>query len=202
MHIGGQEPGLHNGLFLPGRGTGFVVDPTPGRHTAASPFCRIDTNAAIAPDPELQVSGFERYEYKSKGPASATASNFWQVGTCAGLCLFPVVVTGIFPLTEFLNAVTGWDVSISESLETGKRIQTLRQLFNIREGIKASGVRLPNRLAGIPPKSEGPLKGVTIDIDTLVKEYRKAMGWDPDSGYPTEGSLVKLGLEQLVKKYI
>jgi len=35
MHIGGQEPGLHNALFLPSRGTGFVCDPTPGRHTAA-----------------------------------------------------------------------------------------------------------------------------------------------------------------------
>lgn len=201
MHVGGQEPGFQSALFSPGRGTGFVVDPTPGRHTAAGPFTRIDANAAIAPYPELQFSGFERYEYKSKGLASSIASNYWQVGTCAGVCLFPVIFSGIFPLLEFVNAVTGWNISMKEVLETGARIQTLRQLFNIREGIEPSKVRLPKRMVGIPPQSEGPLKGVTIDIDTLTKEYRKAMGWDPDTGHPTEASLTKLGLERLVKEH-
>lgn len=201
MHIGGQEPGFHNALFLPSRGTGFVVDPTPGRHTAAAPFARIDTNPTMAPYPELQFSGFERYEYKSKGTASATASNYWQVGACAGVCLFPVLFSEIFSLLEFVNAVTGWDIFMKEALETGARIQTLRQMFNLKEGIKPSELRLPNRMAGIPPESEGPLKGITIDIDTLAGEYRKAMGWDPDTGYPTEATLAKLGLEKLVKKH-
>lgn len=200
IHVGGQEPGLHNALFLPGRGTGFVADPTPGRHTAAAPFARIDANAAIAPYPQLQPSGFERYEYKSKGPANATASNYWQVGTCTGLCLFPVIFLATFPLIEFVSAVTGWDITLNEALETGARIQTLRQLFNIREGVKPSEIRLPNRLTGIPPKSEGPLTGITIDIGSLTEEYRKAMGWDPDTGYPTEATLERLGLQELVKK--
>jgi aldehyde:ferredoxin oxidoreductase len=34
VHVGGQEPGMHSPLFLPGRGTGYLCDPTPGRHTA------------------------------------------------------------------------------------------------------------------------------------------------------------------------
>jgi len=201
MHVGGQEPGLHNALFWPGRGTGFVADPTPGRHTTAGGFTKVDANATVAPYPELQFSGFERYEYKSKGPASAVASSYWQVGTCAGLCLFPVVFSGIFPLLDFFNAVTGRNISMKEALQTGARIQTLRQLFNIREGVEPVKNRLPDRMAGIPPKSEGPLKGITVDIDSLTKEYRKAMGWDPDSGYPTGDSLAKLGLEELAKKY-
>ena len=201
VHVGGQEPGLHNPLFLPGRGTGYVADPTPGRHTTGGAFTRIDTNTSLAPYPELQFSGFERYEYKSKGPANARASNYWQVGTCAGICLFPGVFSGFFPLLEFINAVTGWNISVKEALQTGARIQTLRQLFNLREGITPSKIRLPERMAGIPPQSEGPLRGITIDIDTLAKEYRKAMGWDPDRGYPTKDCLAELGLEELVKKY-
>lgn len=201
MHIGGQEPGLHNALFLPGRGTGFVGDPTPGRHTTGGGFTKVDTNGTIAPYPGLQFSGFERYEYKSKGPASAVASNYWQVGNCAGLCLFSVVFTGVFPLLDFFSAVTGRDMSVEEVLETGARVQTLRQLFNVREGVGPSKVRLPDRMAGIPPKSEGPMKDITIDIDALAGEYRKAMGWNPDSGYPAEDTLAKLGLTELAKKY-
>ncbi len=54
-------------------------------------------------------------------------------------------------------------------------------------------------MAGVPPQSEGPLKGVTIDIDSLAKEYRTAMGWDPNTGKPTETCLTKLGLYDIVK---
>ncbi|MFC1912188.1 aldehyde ferredoxin oxidoreductase family protein [Chloroflexota bacterium] len=201
MHVGGQEPGLHNALFLPGRGTGMVVDPTPGRHTAAVPFIRCDLNAVAGPYPELKFSSFERYEYKSKGPANAVASKYWQVAASAGVCLFPTLFSGIYPLLEYMNAVTGWEISIEEALATGARIQTLRQMFNIREGITPSQTHLPDRMAGVPPKSEGPLKGITIDIDTLVKEYYKAMEWNENSGKPTDACLTRLGLSELVKSY-
>ncbi|HUT68934.1 MAG TPA: aldehyde ferredoxin oxidoreductase family protein [Dehalococcoidales bacterium] len=199
MHIGGQEPGLHNATFFPGRGTGFVADPTPGRHTAAAPYTRCDVNASAGPYKELQVSGFEKYQYTGKGPAAAANTNYWQVGASAGLCLMPVVVSDCYPLLEFINAVTGWDMSVSEALKTGARIQTLRQLFNVREGIAPSDVRLPDRMAGIPPQSSGPLEGVTINIDTLTREYREAMEWDPKTGKPSEACLTRLGLKGLMK---
>jgi aldehyde:ferredoxin oxidoreductase len=101
-------------------------------------------------------------------------------------------------MLDFLNAVTGWDMGAAEAVETGARIQTLRQCFNIREGIKPSEICLPDRMVGIPPKSEGPLAGITIGIDNLAYEHRKALGWDPDTGYPTEATLERLGLKELV----
>jgi aldehyde:ferredoxin oxidoreductase len=113
-----------------------------------------------------------------------------------------VVFPGSFLLLDFINAVVGWDMTIEEAVKTGARIQTLRHMFNIREGVEpAKHYRLPDRMAGIPPKSEGPLKNITIDIDSLAREYRKAMGWDPDSGQPTKATLAKLGLKELTKKY-
>ena len=200
MHVGGQEPGFHSALFLPSRGTGFVCDPTPGRHTAA-PMARLDAGAgSIAPYPEMQFKDIERYEYKSKGPASARASSYLQVGSSAGVCLFPLIFFGDFPLIEFLNAVTGWDMDIGEALETGARIQTLRQSFNIREGVKPAEVKLPPRMAGNPPQTEGPVAGVTIDIDSLVQEYNKAMGWDAASGHPEASTLERLGLKKLIEE--
>ncbi|MFC2036143.1 aldehyde ferredoxin oxidoreductase family protein [Chloroflexota bacterium] len=199
MHVGGQEPGLHNALFWPGRGAGFVADPTPGRHTAAGPFTRCDINATVGPYKDLKFSGFEQYQYTGKGSSNAIAVNYWQVGTCAGLCLMPVIYSGAFPLLDFIDAVTGWDISLSEALKTGARIQTMRQLFNVREGISPSDVRLPDRLLGIPPKTKGVLKGITVDIDTLASEYRQAMGWDPYTGKPTGSCLNELGLGELVE---
>jgi len=200
VHVGGQEPGMHNPLFLPGRGTGYLCDPTPGRHTA-TPMARIDAGpGAIAPYPELEFHGHERYEYRSKGKPSAVSSCYWQVGTCAGACLFPVIFFGNFPLLEYLNAVTGWDMDIPEVLETGARIQTLRQCFNLREGVEPSRIRLHPRMMGDPPHREGPLTGVVIDADALASEYRKAMGWDPETGRPLKDTLDRLGLGDLVSE--
>jgi len=185
-------------LYSPSRGTGFVCDPTPGRHTAA-PMSRIDADSAdIAPYPELQFQNVGRYEYKNKGSASMTVSCYWQVGTCAGVCYYPVIFFGNFRLIEFINSVTGWDMDIHEALKTGARIQTLRQCFNLREGIKPSDIKLPKRMIGIPPKMEGPLKGVTIDIESLRKEFYKKMGFDVNSGEPTKSTLKDLELDKIV----
>ncbi len=201
MHVGGQEPGLHNALFLPSRGTGFVCDPTPGRHTAA-PMARIDGGPGqFAPYPELKIEQFDRYTYTGKGPMSATASKYLQFGSSAGICIMPMMFFGNFPLIEFFNAVTGWDLDTAEVLTAGARIQTLRHCFNLREGIRPSDVQLPKRMAGEPPQEEGPVAGVTLDMDNLAREYRQAMGWDPENGEPEKNTLKKLGLNELIKTY-
>ncbi|MCU0605552.1 MAG: aldehyde ferredoxin oxidoreductase C-terminal domain-containing protein, partial [Desulfobacterales bacterium] len=187
-----------NALFLPSRGTGFVCDPTPGRHTAA-PMARLEGGpGAYAPYPELRIDTFERYAYTGKGPMSATASRYLQVGNCAGVCVMPFMFFGTFPLIELLNAVTGWGLDVAEALTAGARIQTLRQCFNLREGVTAGSVRLPDRMTGRPPQKEGPLAGVTIEVDSLAREYRQAMGWDGDTGVPAKETLEKLGLAELV----
>jgi aldehyde:ferredoxin oxidoreductase len=201
VHVGGQEPGLHNALFLPSRGTGFVADPTPGRHTAA-PMARLEGGpGAYAPYPELRIDKFERYVYSGKGPMSATASSYLQVGNCAGVCVMPFMFFGNYPLIELLKAVTGWGLDVAEVLATGARIQTLRQSFNLREGITVGSVRLPDRMSGRPPQREGPLAGVTIDVDSLARDYRQAMGWDAQTGVPEDETLKRLGLAELVEKY-
>ena len=109
----------------------------------------------------------------------------------------PLMFFGNFPFVDFFNAVTGWNLEVSEVLNTGARIQTLRQSFNVREGIQPGDVKLPARMAGRPPQSEGPVAGVTLDVDNLAREYRQAMGWDPDSGQPDQATLIKLGLRDL-----
>lgn len=73
------------------------------------------------------------------------------------------------------------------------------QCFNIREGLKPSEIKLPFRLVGIPPKSDGPLAVITIDMDSLTSEYCKAMGWDPINAYPRNSTIELLKLEDLTK---
>lgn len=201
MHVGGQEPGMHNPLFLPSRATGYVCDPTPGRHTAAAQ-AQIDAGAGeAAPYPEMKIEQFERYSYTGKGELGVMLSSYVQAYSSAGVCYFAALTFGGYPFVDFYNAVTGHGLTTSELLTNGSRIQNIRQCFNIREGIKSSDIKLPGRLYGQPPQKSGPVAGITIDADSLVREYRQAMGWGPVSGKPMDTTLEKLGLTQLIKMY-
>ena len=75
---------------------------------------------------------------------------------------------------------------------------TLRQAFNIREGLRAKDFSLPERIA--QPAASGPLKGQKIDFDAVRKSFFKAMDWDPETGIPSPQCLAELGLEPLVGK--
>jgi aldehyde:ferredoxin oxidoreductase len=100
-----------------------------------------------------------------------------------------------FPLLEFINAVTGWNVTLEEIQMTGERIQTLRQLFNIREGIEPKQFRLPERFS--QPAAMGPYRDAPQDFDLLQRQYYKGMGWNEKTGYPIKSRLEKLGLDAL-----
>jgi aldehyde:ferredoxin oxidoreductase len=77
----------------------------------------------------------------------------------------------------------------------------MRQSFNWREGIRAGDIKLPDRMAGLPPQEDGPVAGVTIDIESLAREYRQAMGWDPETGQPSQATLEAHGLAELVQAH-
>ena len=58
---------------------------------------------------------------------------------------------------------------------------------------------MPKRAIGDPPLTEGPLKGVTVDLKTLRDQFCEAIGWDKNSLRPTKESLEKLGgLEDVI----
>jgi aldehyde:ferredoxin oxidoreductase len=83
----------------------------------------------------------------------------------------------------------------SEALKAGKRILTLRQAFNAREGIVPDDFCLPERL--LPPLKVGVSAGQEIDFETMKASYFKAMGWDLRSGSPYPVTWTELGLDKL-----
>lgn len=173
VHIHGQELPAHDPRYSQDRATGYIVNPTPARHIWAR---QIPKRVPV------------------QGPLCSQASNYYQVAAAAGCCAF-ILLDNAFPLIEFMSAVTGWDLTIDEVLTTGQRIQTLRQAFNIREGIHSRDFRLPKRLTDA--WSMGPLAGIAIDQENLRASYYAAMDWDIETGQPSELILKKLALQSL-----
>jgi aldehyde:ferredoxin oxidoreductase len=107
--------------------------------------------------------------------------------------------TNIDLLSQAVSAVTGWNFTFEEAIDTGRRIVTLYRAFNIRHGL-TSDLDYPSpRYSSIP--QDGPLKGKSLMPywDKMLQIYYKEMGWDEKNGKPLPETLKKLGLDYVIK---
>ena len=85
----------------------------------------------------------------------------------------------------------------------GERIINLEKAFNVLAcGFGKEDDFPPRRMMEEEIRS-GPFQGERLDRETwerLLEDYYGARGWDPRTGWPTERSLKKLGLDEVVKK--
>jgi aldehyde:ferredoxin oxidoreductase len=94
-----------------------------------------------------------------------------------------------------LNAVTGWNFSVEEYMDTGERINTYCRAYNVREGVTRKDDTLPPRL--MEPLIGGPTDGQFIsqeELDSMLDSYYEICGWDIKTGIPTKERFNKLGL--------
>jgi aldehyde:ferredoxin oxidoreductase len=127
----------------------------------------------------------------------------WSSYNTVGMCDFvgaPLNGLELEPLVSYINAVTGWNMSLYELMKVGERNNTLARLFNCREGFTTEDDILPDRMhEGI---GNGPLKGQFIDRDQFRaarRTYYEMAGWDPETGTPTPTKVAELGLEDAIR---
>ncbi|HEX7602652.1 MAG TPA: aldehyde ferredoxin oxidoreductase family protein [Polyangiaceae bacterium] len=205
IHVHGQEPAYHDTRFSSLMGVTFVSDPTPGRHTAGSASWNqvfgVKFALPSAVDPKAVVVPWHGTE--GKGVAQAHFSNAHQAMNGLGLCMF-TMLTGGLPWMELTNALTGWSLTEKDLLESGERIQNLRAAFNVREGIKPIDFTPHPRMLGDGDGllSAGPLKGVTVPLAQLKRDYFLAMQWSPESGRLRRARAVELGMAELLGGFV
>ena len=202
MHAGSQEPGMHDPRFDPLLGVHFSADPTPGRHTIGCAqyylMMHLWEKVSWAPRITKYAKADEYVPSKNEALKAVAGASFKQVLDGSGGCLF-AAMSGVqhWPIFEWLNAVTGWEKTPDQYMEIGRRIQTLRQMFNVREGINPPDFKMADRIAGNPPLEEGPLKGKSVPIEEMMQQYWKHFGWDEESGVPLEQTVSDLNLDRL-----
>lgn len=199
FHAGGQELPMHDPRKDPGYGVHYVGDPTPGRHTIGCytlfDMFRLWTRVSWAPEPPHSYPDADRYQASpGNGVQMAACGMYKMVLDGAGLCLFGAQMgADRLAVFELLNAATGWSFSPDEYMEIGRHVESLRQLFNFRQGLEPASVETHPLVHGAPPAASGPLRGKQYDLYAMRSEYWKAMKWDPKTGHPLE-------IEEVVSK--
>jgi len=127
------------------------------------------------------------------------SQRFYSVLDTLGLCMFcwgPGNLFSYRDLEDLLLYTTGWECTLWELMKVGeRRINMMRQL-NSRRGFSREQDRLPARLNQALP--DGPAKGKCVGSESFPKMldvYYGLMGWDSETGNPTDAKLHELGLE-------
>ena len=204
MHIGGQEPGMHDARNDPQLGVHFVAEPAPGKHTVgmgieygAMSLCDI---CSWAPPVKIHPKKDDLEDTETIALISKANACYTMLCDGAGGCYYGQMMgVHMWKLIDYLNAAEGWQHDGDHYMEIGERIQTLRQMFNIKQGIDPAAISLPKRMAGDPPLPGGPLKGIRLNNRAQVSAHWKAFGWDENSGAPLPESIERLGINELLE---
>ncbi|UCE14435.1 MAG: aldehyde ferredoxin oxidoreductase C-terminal domain-containing protein, partial [Candidatus Heimdallarchaeota archaeon] len=185
IHIKNQAIPAHDPRFSKTLIIPYKLDPSPGRHT---PFIEL----------MIDLSKFNKmYPSLDKKRKIPDYYCYHQLTSSVGLCQFGLL-TGNFPVLEFINLVTGLDLSEKDLITIGERILTVKHLFNIREGINPLEYHLPSRI--LNKAADGPNKNVSLieEEDKILEEFLTAMKWDLHTTVPNNDHLKELGLEDLI----
>ncbi len=174
VHIGGQEVGMH--------------DPRVAGHDfAGSPSAAMYWLNAT-PGRHTQAFGYPSFLCHLNN----------ALGTCMIIFMWPSA-HGPF-VQKVVNAVTGWDASMDELLKDGERIGNMRHLFNLREGLNPLKHSLHGRIVGKPPLTDGPLAGVTSDVEEEGWWRLGSLDWDRITTIPSRNKLLEMGLDDIAEE--
>ncbi|MBQ5952135.1 MAG: aldehyde ferredoxin oxidoreductase family protein [Lachnospiraceae bacterium] len=204
MHVGGQEPGMHDTRNDPQLAVHMVAEPAPSKHTigmsiqyGAMSLCDI---CSWAPPARMHRKDSDYVPSEEMALISKANACYSMLTDGAGGCYYGEMMgVHMWKLVEYLNAAAGWNFDGDHYMEIGERIQTLRQLFNVKQGYDPAKVKLPKRMEGDPPLRHGPLKGRSLRNEEQVSLHWKAFGWDPVTGIPLPETAERLGIPALLE---
>jgi aldehyde:ferredoxin oxidoreductase len=171
VHVGGQEPGMHDPRL---QGHNHAGTPSAAMYWLNS-----------TPGRHTQAFGVPSF--------------INHINNSMGICMIPNDFTSNpeQTITSMAAAITGWDLTIEELLETGDRIGTMRHVFNLREGLNPLKHFIHGRIWGNPPLTEGPLAMVTCDLEAEAYWHLGQLDWDRITTKPSRKKLLKLGLNDI-----
>jgi aldehyde:ferredoxin oxidoreductase len=192
MHVGGQELPMHDPKLQPEFHTTYRLDPTPARHT------QYEGNSRFG-GPEYPPAPESSTDYENRGEHHKGASEYMHVINASGMCQFIMMPAPTDRFPQWVNKVTGWDITGDDLQTAGERIANLRMAFTVREGDNPKQRFVPDRTwgGGDTQQQTGPLAGVTVDIEMLENDFLNACDWDTATCMPSRDKLESLGLKDV-----
>jgi len=184
MHVKGMELGGYECRGLNGQAIEFCINNRGGCHHGYGLPAR------------REMFDGTRMDIEGKGEYARDIAAEIMLRDSIPVCIFVIMFNYNWDLlADTLSALSGEPWSEDDAREAGYRIMCQERLFNMREGITRKDDVLPARLLK-EPKPDGPTRGAVVPLDRLMDDFYRSMGYDLETGHPTDELLARLGIEK------
>jgi len=195
IHVKGMPPAGFEVRGVKGMALAFAVAPRGADHLTSCLYA-IEMAGSY-----WDFEDYDRTELKGKAFALKAMEDLMALYDMTGMCKFSRGLMVDEGQLELLNAMTGFDMGLSEFLKAGERMYNLSKAFNIRNGFGRKDDKLPDRVFD-DEVLYGPTEGETLsrrEFEEELDRYYDVRGWD-DEGIPTKNTLKRLDLPEVAEE--
>ncbi len=196
IHVKGMPPAGFEVRGVKGMALAFAVAPRGADHLTSCLYA-IEMAGSY-----WDFEDYDRTELKGKAFALKAMEDLMALYDMTGMCKFSRGLMVDEGQLELLNAMTGFEMSLSEFLKAGERMYNLSKAFNVRNGFGRKDDRLPDRVFD-DEVLYGPTEGETLsrrEFEEELDRYYDVRGWD-DEGIPTKNTLKRLDLHEVAEEF-
>ncbi len=135
-------------------------------------------------------------EHTAQAEANSTGS--MTVSDCLVQCWF-CSFNDTETQTEAINAATGWNLSLEEVMNIGRRVVNVMRIYNLKCGLTPDKEKPSARYCSYTVDGPNVDKPIVPHWEKMMDQYYQLMGWDRKTGMPLPETLKKLGIEDLAK---
>jgi len=195
IHVKGMPPAGFEVRGVKGMALAFAVAPRGADHLTSCLYA-IEMAGSY-----WDFEDYDRTELKGKAFALKAMEDLMALYDMTGMCKFSRGLMVDEGQLELLNAMTGFEMDLSEFLKAGERMYNLSKAFNIRNGFGRKDDRLPDRVFD-DEVLYGPTEGETLsrrEFEEELDRYYDVRGWD-EEGIPTKNTLKRLDLPEVAEE--
>ena len=181
MSVKKQEMPAYDGRAIQGIGLEYATSNRGGCHVRGY---------MISPEVLGIPMQLDPLETKDKPATLKLFQDLTALCDSTGICLFTTFGIGLPEIAGMYREAVGSDESDEEILLKGERVWNLEKQFNIAAGVEKD--TLPPRLLR-EELPTGPAAGRVSQLQTMLKEYYAARGWN-EEGEPTKEKLEELSI--------
>jgi len=194
--VKGLEAPMHDPRGSHGYGLAYGVSPRGACHVATLNF-NVEGGAMLVPEIEDLMIELEEHSSENRARLNVACQDYGMFfGSCAIFCELGANPLNATQAVAMINDATGFDFTIDEVMQAGRRVWYLKRGLTNLFGARAKDDRLPKRL--MSAMEDGPTAGSVPDMGKMLSEFYELRGFN-EEGVPKKEVLEKNGLTDLAQ---
>jgi len=130
--------------------------------------------------------------------AEANSTGSMTISDCLVQCWF-CSFNDTATQTGAINAATGWNLSLEEVMNIGRRVVAMMRIYNLKCGLTPDKEKPSPRYCSQCVDGPNTDKPIAPHWEKMMDQYYQMMGWDRKTGMPLPETLKELDIEDLAK---